>query len=789
MPVPQTESRGWEPARPTLIALLVYLVPVAVLFWPLTAGKFLGGLLSDQYSAGFSFRNFGAEYFLQHGGIPQWNPYLFGGMPYIGAMHGDIFYPTAWLRWIMPVGTAMGVGFALHILLAGLFTYLLVRALRFSWTAALVGGMAYELSGIVLSMVHPGHDGKLFVSALTPLLLWALVRAIRDARPWAYGAIALTVGLIILTPHPPMALYAFMAAAIFGAYLLFLDPERNAARSRGQILGLVLGSVAIGVAIAAVQILPVYHYLPYSTRAVGHSASSYAYATAYALPPAELIGTVLPQFNGIGMLYWGENFFKLHSEYLGAVVVALAIIGLVARRRDRALLTLGVIGALFLLVSLGGHTPFYKLWYEVVPYIKKVRAPGMAFFLVALPVSVWAGAGVEAILSRSVSVRPVAILFGVLALVGLLAAAGGLQPLAQNLADPRMASQVEANAPELVAGGFRLLIVALLGGLAVWLVLTSRAKGMLAALALTLVVGGDLFSVEKQYVVFAAPAEQLFARDPITSYLADQPQPLRVFDAPGESAYQIRPVYPGDFLMAQGIPVVFGYHGNEEFAYDELWGGKNVYQHMTSGNLWDLWSVNYVVLGAEQALPGFHKVVGPAVTTPGDSAVLYQRDQPSPYARVVPGAVKIPEAQLIPTLLQPRFPTDLVVLLPDSAEVTPAPLHNALPAPTPIRARVTAWEPGAMEIALDSADSRPTWLVIAESFYPDWQASVDGKGTPVVRGNAAQLTVALPPGAREVRLTFRGAGYRTGKILTFAGTLLALVMLLVPLARRRPVPA
>ena len=215
--MPQTESRGWEPARPTLIALLVYLVPVAVLFWPLTAGKFLGGLLSDQYSAGFSFRNFGAEYFLQHGSIPQWNPYLFGGMPYIGAMHGDIFYPTAWLRWIMPVGTAMGVGFALHILLAGLFTYLLVRALRFSWTAALVGGMAYELSGIVLSMVHPGHDGKLFVSALTPLLLWALVRAIRDARPWAYGAIALTVGLIILTPHPPMSLYGFMASAIFSA--------------------------------------------------------------------------------------------------------------------------------------------------------------------------------------------------------------------------------------------------------------------------------------------------------------------------------------------------------------------------------------------------------------------------------------------------------------------------------------------------------------------------------------------------------------------------------------------
>ena len=47
---------------------------------------------------------------------------------------------------------------------------------------------------------------------------------------------------------------------------------------------------------------------------------------------------------------------------------------------------LGAIALLFLLVSFGGHTPFYHLWYEVMPMMKKVRAPGMAFFLVALPV-------------------------------------------------------------------------------------------------------------------------------------------------------------------------------------------------------------------------------------------------------------------------------------------------------------------------------------------------------------------------------------------------------------------
>ena len=57
---------------------------------------------------------------------------------------------------------------------------------------------------------------------------------------------------------------------------------------------------------------------------------------------------------------------------------------------------------LFLLVSFGGHTPFYRLWYEVMPMMKKVRAPGMAFFLVALPVAAFAGFGTDRLLAAEV---------------------------------------------------------------------------------------------------------------------------------------------------------------------------------------------------------------------------------------------------------------------------------------------------------------------------------------------------------------------------------------------------
>jgi len=52
----------------------------------------------------------------------------------------DIFYPTWLLRFIVPVTTAGNLSFSLHYILAGLFTYLLLRRLQVGWTGSVVGG-------------------------------------------------------------------------------------------------------------------------------------------------------------------------------------------------------------------------------------------------------------------------------------------------------------------------------------------------------------------------------------------------------------------------------------------------------------------------------------------------------------------------------------------------------------------------------------------------------------------------------------------------------------------------
>jgi hypothetical protein len=765
---PESQSAvPFEPPRPALGAGVICVLAALVVCWPMLTGQWLLG--DDQYVGGYGFRLFGAEMFRTTGRIPEWNPYLFGGLPFIAAQHGDIFYPTAWLRWVLPVDTAMNLGFFAHIALAGATMYGFLRALRVSWTGAMVGGLAYELSGIVASMVRPGHDGKLYVSALAPLVLLALLRAVRDRRPWGYGLLALTVGLCMLSPHYQMTYYLLVAAALWTLYLVLLDPERSAGIRWPRELALAFGAVLLGLAIAAIQVLPFLQYIPYSPRGAGGPSGGWDYAVLFSMPPEELMTTVLPQFNGMLDGYWGRNFFKSHTEYLGAMVVVLAAFGLGDRSRRRLLQALGAIAILFLLVSFGGHTPFYYVWYEVMPMMKKVRAPGMAFFLVALPVTAFAAIGVDHLLRGEVTRRALVLPLAVLGGLALLGAAGILQSVATVIASEEQASRVAANAGALQGGSIRLLLVVLIGAAGLWSVWSGRLRGGLAAMALAALVVGDLWSIDRAFFIFRGPASEVFRDDAITARLRAEPKPFRVLDVG---------VYQGSYLMAHDIQTMLGYHGQEIRFYDELLGGKGQWRNAASPTLMDLLAVRYLLLPEAQTVPGFHQVLGPVATTPGPPAVLLERDTLPPFVRVVPGALKLPQDQVVPTVIDPRFPFKAVALYTDTTGLSPEPIRGGqLPDAVPVRPTLAEWVPGRMRVTLEGAAPKPAYLLIAENWYPDWHATVDGKPTQVYRADHTLLSVVLPPGAREVTLHFASAAYARGKLVTLAAFLATLALL------------
>ncbi len=761
-----SRAESYAPKRPTLTAFGFLCLWIAILSLPMWSGQFLAGPHSDQFAGGYAIRWWSAHHIATTHHIPLWNPYVFAGYPSV-AGSGDLFYPMSLLRLVFPTALAIDLEFVLHYVLAGFALYGLLRLLGFSWTAAVTGGTAYQLSGVVISLVSPGHDGKLFVTALLPVMLIGLVLGIRRRRWEGFALSGLAVGMALLSPQYQMTQYALLASGLFALYLTFGEPEGLAPRERW--LGLVggAGAVALGFGISMIQVLPFFHHIPFSPRA---DVATYEWSSSFGIPWAHVPELFLSGFAGHYEQYWGPNILKFHSEYLGLPVLALAAVGAGTSRRRLALWMLGI-GVLFLLVSLGGHTPFYRLWWAIVPYVNKTRAPGMALYVVALVTAAFAAMGVER-LERGEGRQTLRIAAGMAAFAALLALAGVFGSIAESLAravPPTSGNSVQAATA--AASGIRIgalgsaiglgLVAAL--GLAF---LAGRVVAPAFSLLLVLLTGADLYRAGRAFWGWSNPERELFAPDDITRRIQAAPQPARVLNF--SSAYRQMT------LVRFGIPQVLGGISSVELrSFDQLMGlesGQD-FVNLRHLNLWKLLAVRFVIMGDTASIPGYHFVLGPVATGGGPTAYLYEADSVPPYLRVVPAAVKGDTDQIVPTLIDPRLDFSLLALFDRTQAINPLPL-TAMPPPSPSRAMFTHWAPGRMAIALNPAPSQDSYLLIAENWYPDWHATVDGQPATVVRGDQTFLTVPIKAGSTRVELEFSSAYYARGRLVTAASLLL-----------------
>ena len=790
---PREKSRSTPDSANTFAALsaprfafgwasLVYALCTLSLAYPALFGRFLVNPYSDQYIAGYAFREFAASTLKATGHFPLWNPYLFGGMPYVAAMHGDIFYPTFLLRMVLPTDVAMTWGFIIHIFLAGLFTFGFLRVLGYSFYGALVGGIAYMMSGQIASYVAPGHDGKLFVSALFPLALWFLHRGIRQGRNWSWGAFALIIGLCALSPHPQLLQYTLL---ICGAYALFLalSAVDGAALPRGTALkrlAAALGAVIVGLAIGAVQYLPVREYVSWSPRAGG--LADYQTATSYAWPPEELLNAYLPQFSGMLNNYWGRNTIHLHSDYVGAVVLILAgaaFIGLRADPRRKQILFWSIALLVSLLWSLGSATPFYHIPYAIIPGTKYFRAPATIFFIGTLAIAIFACAGAERFVEGKVKRK---YLIGWLiagGVIALLASTGALTSFAESFADDRQLDALHANSSALIAGAWRsfaFVAIAVALGLAM---VRGRISTRAAAWGVAPLMTIDLWTVERLYWMFSPPAKVIYASDPIVDMLKAEPQPVRVLAVPFEQPAQPDAFLTGDALMTHRIRNVLGYHGNQLGRYNELTGARTNPQQLFNPNVLQLTNTKYLLTNIPQIpfLPNFVLAKGPVRNASGDVVYLYRLNGDNPYSWLTPVAVKAPDEQVLATVLNPRFDVKRAALFDTSAKVRASVGVQALPAPIAVTTSVSHYEPGKVRIDLSAPAPDGTSLVVSENYYPGWKATVDGKPAQIGRADYTFIGVELPSGARSIQLDFTSPTYERGKVITWIAILFGFLML------------
>jgi len=680
------------------------------------------------------------------GHFPLWNPHAFAGAPFFANPQTALLFPLTWLAFVLPAPLAVTLVMILKLSVAGVGTYLFLRLLAVRSLASAVGAVSFMLNGALVMWLGWAAGSAM---AMLPWL-FAASEWLRHARSRrAVAALALAVAVSIFAGYPQITFIALLTAGLW-ALCRAWDAPRPWRCVGSWVAGAILGAL-----LAAVQILPFLEYL-------GESAV-YAYRAQWmpvmAAPPRSALALLMPGYFGsaTGRDYWGYFNVNEIAATVGVVPwVALpaAIVGAWRRPGTRFFL-----GAALVAAVLCYDTPGVTGWLGALPPFSFVITFRMVVFL-AFALSVLAALGLDALASAAPEARrraERAVRWSVAALAVLTCVL-----VVQDYSLLARLGLVYAAAAQYVLF-LVLLAVAALAALA-----PSRSRAVWLLLAVQIAALAPTAATENPTI-----ASSLFYPEPpaIAHLRTRAGEHERVLLGAGKN-----------LGVLYGLREVAGYDGLTPRRIEHLASPRRESWLLASGSidvtvdraspLFDLFAIRHVVVSRESAAPPAH----------------FASDYDGRDARIVANPRALPRAFLA---ARARCASDADALrLVRGAEVdlrhevvlsgceTPPPGVAELGA-----ARVVFTTDDAERVRLTTESDGPAWLVLTDTWFPGWQARVDGVPQRVWRANYAFRAVAVPAGRHDVELTYAPRSVRDGLVLTLVAAGL-LGALLVPGRRR-----
>jgi hypothetical protein len=558
-----------------------------------------------------------------------------------------------------------------------------------------------------------------------------------------------------------------------------------------------------------------------SLRAVG---SNQRIVRLWSLHPLSLVEAIAPQAFGDPLLPFGaggswtmalnsgrEPF--LYSIYLGVGTCGLALLGALVPRSRRAAIFWSAVALVTLVLALGDNAGVYTALQRAVPVLGSVRYPVKYAITTAFAVAILAGFGWDALIAgreRPEFKRSLSVGAGALVATGLLAL--GLT-LWETAAPYSLVARVGALAAAIGADATTAPAIAN----AAAFVLAPRLVALAFGTALCLKLGeaperrglrGLLFGLILVDLLIAS-ANLVPTMDPA---LLGEPAWVRVArEHPHDRAYfagrlsstpntGAKPDLPfGDNAMPVTENPPAADHAALLVFLDGFPGARQVRDSISYDNsllfpreYWDV-VVRFRDLARDERIRYLRRVGVRYFLVPWDDwpegAVrmefldhaplrLYEREPEVSRASVVPAARVEPDrGRQLDSLFDAGFePAAEVVVATEPPAPAGAPGEPCQPtaeivedAPHGVTVRACAPEGGGYVVLLDSYD-------------PNWQAEVDGAAAPLLRADGLFRAVRIAPGAHEVRFSYRPRRFWVG-VLVSAAT--AMCLLAVCLVRRR----
>ena len=529
-----------------------------------------------------------AAQIMKSGYLPLWDPYIFSGMPLLGAAQAGILYPLNWFYLIFSPAAATNLMVVSSYIVAGLGAYLYARRIQTSVAGALLTALVWQFSGALVGQI--AHINIVQNSAVLPWLLWSLESYAQSANLKRAALFAVLLALQFFAGHPQTFAYSMI---LIVAYAVVLALSHKSLRKRYLSTAIF---IAGGLLLAAVQILPTFELLRNSVRAT----ATYDFFISFSMPRRFVLAWLAPYVMGGGdgrlfaAPYVGPPFYQEMIGYAGLLAIMLAAIAIILKfdTRTKFWTATAVIG---FFLALGGYAPlgFYKIIYHV-PVLNLFRVPARHLMEVDFAIAVLAGRGLTALVAAREQRRGKFIVAGValFVLIATVLAVKVLRPAEFHLA--RTAPTDLLHAPEL----FMPLLFAAASAGALWLFMRNRRRGLIA-IFVVLILDLGVWGQTSGWYNAGSRVRDEYWYEPETVHLLrqlmkDDKQPQRILTAPHTFDPAVAPVPPSvshaqdwvlwtqpDVYMLHGIQNAAGYDGFGLQRYSDLAGRMKVWGELT----------------------------------------------------------------------------------------------------------------------------------------------------------------------------------------------------------------
>ena len=504
------------------------------------------------------------------GTIPNWASSLFGGMPgyqITSEPQKSVFTPLRSVAIMRHIGLERNIG-VIFLYLIGF--YIAMLAFGLSPWLAFIAALGFGLGSYNIIIIEAGHITKAWAMSMMAPIIAGMFLVLRTAvddslekrvrnRRVLWGALLFTLSLILQISfnHIQITYYTAICCVVMGvAYFIYAIIKKRIPSFFAKV-GILLVGAALAFGCNARLLLVNEENAQYTMRGgndltvttadlYGTSANTsqntstgldidYAYNWSYGV--GESYTLLVPGAYGGGSgekvgqnssfyktfhstqapLYWGDQPFTSGPVYFGAVLIFLALMGLILiKGPDRWWL---LVAAVFAIMLSWGHN-FMTLngWlFEHLPLYNKFRTPSMSLVLANVAVAIMAALALKAIFDSSRDKRTVNralyISAGAITLLVLIVMVASSSFSFSGASDRQMAAQygtqwdmiksvlIKDRAALLRSDSWRSIIFILIAAAVLWLYNNGKIKkAAIAVAAIGVLVLIDLWGVDRRYL-------------------------------------------------------------------------------------------------------------------------------------------------------------------------------------------------------------------------------------------------------------------------------------------------